>query len=537
MPTPGIAPHSAKDSVSQPGTTPNPAQTAPVLTPVTVMSSSAPGSPTAAAAVSDYSAELFALTEIASGANATSGADIAGATGVPVTDAAGDPALAGIGGKSDSQGGKGIAIEDAADDAMDDTIDQTVGAPGSPASADAQSSTQPDAAKSTAHPQPEPQTLTPETSAALAQAAKDAGARNLQLLANSAGAMPQAAAHNQLPLPNAATLVSPSGGTASSDSTKSVADNRESIATRIQPGLSSLNATLSPTSASQAALAASGTEGTGSDSSGSASGQSSGHAPGQSSAQSSAQSSSQAHSSDDGKSSTTVDSSQPAAQSDLSISNAQQNASIAAASANSAAITIATAGQSAHATAQAAAQADASASASASMKSTVDSSPAAGQSASLAASLPNTLPRSLNDISQATQLYQRVGGAEMHIAMDTDLLGSIDLRAIVHQGSLSATIGVQRADVQTLLVNELPALQHSLAEKNLQVGQISVLADSIGSGTNANSQPQDQQNRQGTSAPTAPVFRDDPSPAFTTRVPMNAIAAFSGNSARLSVLA
>jgi hypothetical protein len=125
----------------------------------------------------------------------------------------------------------------------------------------------------------------------------------------------------------------------------------------------------------------------------------------------------------------------------------------------------------------------------------------------------------------------------MHIAMDTDLLGSIDLRAIVHQGSLSATIGVQRADVQTLLVNELPALQHSLAEKNLQVGQISVLAGSIGSGTSANSQPQDQQNRQGTSAPAAPVFRDDPSPAFSTRVPMNAIAAFSGNSARLSVLA
>ena len=152
-----------------------------------------------------------------------------------------------------------------------------------------------------------------------------------------------------------------------------------------------------------------------------------------------------------------------------------------------------------------------------------------------------TLPRSLNDVSQASQLYQRVGGAEMHIAMDTDLLGSIDLRAVVHQGSLSATIGVQRADVQTLLVNELPALQHSLAEKNLQVGQILVTSGSVGSGTSPNSQPHDQQSRQQSSAPHAPIFRDESattlSSAAASLAVANNLAAVASGSARLSVLA
>ena len=65
--------------------------------------------------------------------------------------------------------------------------------------------------------------------------------------------------------------------------------------------------------------------------------------------------------------------------------------------------------------------------------------------------LPSSLPTSLNDVVQASRLYQRVGGAEMHIAMDTDLLGWIDLRAVIHQSGLTATIGVQHADVQALL--------------------------------------------------------------------------------------
>jgi Flagellar hook-length control protein FliK len=95
-------------------------------------------------------------------------------------------------------------------------------------------------------------------------------------------------------------------------------------------------------------------------------------------------------------------------------------------------------------------------------------------------SLPQSLPPSLNDVMKASEMYQRVGGSEMHVAMETDLLGAVDLRAAMHQSALTATIGVQRADVQALLSNELPALQHALAEKNFHVDQISVLNNSVG---------------------------------------------------------
>lgn len=105
---------------------------------------------------------------------------------------------------------------------------------------------------------------------------------------------------------------------------------------------------------------------------------------------------------------------------------------------------------------------------------------------------PAANPQSLSDVVKASELYQRVGGAEIHISMDTDLLGSIDVRAVVHQSTLTATIGVERADVQTMLANELPALQHSLSEQSLHINEISVMSGSIGarSDLSGNSQPQ-----------------------------------------------
>ena len=107
--------------------------------------------------------------------------------------------------------------------------------------------------------------------------------------------------------------------------------------------------------------------------------------------------------------------------------------------------------------------------------------------------LPEPLPDSLGDVVKASELYQRVGGAEMHISMDTDLLGSIDLRAVLHQSTLTATIGVQRADVQSLLANELPSLQHALSEQALHVEHLSVLDSSFGTRMDLSSQQQQHQ--------------------------------------------
>jgi hypothetical protein len=136
--------------------------------------------------------------------------------------------------------------------------------------------------------------------------------------------------------------------------------------------------------------------------------------------------------------------------------------------------------------------------------------------------------------------------SEMRVAMQTDLLGSIDLRAAIHQSTFSATIGVQREDVQALLANELPALQHALSERNLQVSQISVLHNSTtgsGSGMHDSRQsphdPRQHQPRMG-SATTMPyvqqigsAFEDDARSALAESW---GAAATAGNAGGLNIL-
>lgn len=138
-------------------------------------------------------------------------------------------------------------------------------------------------------------------------------------------------------------------------------------------------------------------------------------------------------------------------------------------------------------------------------------------------SLPASLPTSLGDVVQASRLYQRVGGAEMHIAMDTDFLGSIDLRAVVHQSALTATIGVQHADVQALLSSELPGLQHALSQKNLHVEQISIFGSGVGS---QSSQGEGQQRQNA-----APFMPQVPAPFSANSGGAQEPAAAAGDSA------
>lgn len=147
---------------------------------------------------------------------------------------------------------------------------------------------------------------------------------------------------------------------------------------------------------------------------------------------------------------------------------------------------------------------------------------------------PPPLP---GDIVRASQLYQRLGGSEMHIAMDTDLLGAIDVRAVVHQSALTATIGVQRADVQALLANELPALQHALAERSVQVEQISVLSGATGNRMDLSGQAQQQQH--GSSAAYTSFLPAAQAPGPSRAEQLQAVSgealSFDGSAGRLSI--
>ncbi|MGH9738504.1 MAG: flagellar hook-length control protein FliK [Candidatus Acidiferrales bacterium] len=157
--------------------------------------------------------------------------------------------------------------------------------------------------------------------------------------------------------------------------------------------------------------------------------------------------------------------------------------------------------------------------------------------ASRPAPLPPAAPSSLNDAVQASQLYQHVGGAEMHIVMSTDLLGAVDVHAVVRQSTVSATIGVQRPEVQSLLASDLPSLQHALSEHSLHVEQISVFGGSTGNQMDMGRQsPQNQRSWQSPLTPSsAPGYEGDSIVARS--VGSSTIAVSAGNYAegRLSI--
>lgn len=123
------------------------------------------------------------------------------------------------------------------------------------------------------------------------------------------------------------------------------------------------------------------------------------------------------------------------------------------------------------------------------------------------------LPASLGDVSRASELYQRMGNSEMRVAVETDLLGRIDLHATMHQSTLTATIGVQRSDVQTLLANDLPALQHTLADQHFHIENISVHDNSVGQ--RMGSSGQQESHRQNSPPHTAPAARAIPGVEFS----------------------
>jgi hypothetical protein len=115
---------------------------------------------------------------------------------------------------------------------------------------------------------------------------------------------------------------------------------------------------------------------------------------------------------------------------------------------------------------------------------------------------PTTLP-ALNACETAAsrfvssaQLVEAAGRAEMHISMQTDKLGAIELHARVAGDTVGALIGVEKRDAHAALAVELPALQQALSEKQLRVSQVALLHGALNStmGDSGARTPQGQTN-------------------------------------------
>jgi hypothetical protein len=110
------------------------------------------------------------------------------------------------------------------------------------------------------------------------------------------------------------------------------------------------------------------------------------------------------------------------------------------------------------------------------------------------ASAPPALPESpkaayhftespANRFVSDAQLVENVNHSEMRIAMQTDKLGAVELRARMIGDEVGAAITVEKRDAHAALAIELPGLQQALSDKQLRVDQVQLLHGSLHSTT------------------------------------------------------
>ncbi len=88
-----------------------------------------------------------------------------------------------------------------------------------------------------------------------------------------------------------------------------------------------------------------------------------------------------------------------------------------------------------------------------------------------------------NHFVNNAKLVEAAGHTEMRIAMETDRLGAVELRAHMVGDEVGAAITVEKKDAHAILAVELPALQQALSDKQLRIEQVTLLHGSLSSAT------------------------------------------------------
>src|SRR5208283_1485940 len=118
-------------------------------------------------------------------------------------------------------------------------------------------------------------------------------------------------------------------------------------------------------------------------------------------------------------------------------------------------------------------------------------------------------------VISSAQLSGNDAHSEMHIAMQTDKLGAVELHARVTGEQVGAAITVEKKEAHAALAVELPTLQQALAEKNFRVAHVVLLQGALhstagGAGDPTERQPRSQPGmayrQQQAEAPLPPIF-------------------------------
>jgi flagellar hook-length control protein FliK len=87
------------------------------------------------------------------------------------------------------------------------------------------------------------------------------------------------------------------------------------------------------------------------------------------------------------------------------------------------------------------------------------------------------------NIVRSAALSQSGGIAEIRVDLASGPLGPIQLHTTLQNGGVGAEIHVQDQAAHSLLSAGMPSLERSLQERNLQVQNLAVLQNDVGSGT------------------------------------------------------
>jgi flagellar hook-length control protein FliK len=121
------------------------------------------------------------------------------------------------------------------------------------------------------------------------------------------------------------------------------------------------------------------------------------------------------------------------------------------------------------------------------------------------------------------QLVQAAGHSEMRIAMDSDKLGAVELRARMIGDVVGAAITVEKREAHAILAVELPALQQALSDKQLRIEQVTLLHGSFSATTGdagASTRQEERSAPHATTTPWSPNGRGAPS-IFTSAEQLN----------------
>jgi flagellar hook-length control protein FliK len=88
-----------------------------------------------------------------------------------------------------------------------------------------------------------------------------------------------------------------------------------------------------------------------------------------------------------------------------------------------------------------------------------------------------TASAQLERVNGAT-LHSLQNGTEMRVQMHTDAFGPVEIRATLQDGKIGAAIGVENPEAHHTLLGHVSALQQSLADRHVQLDQVTVVRTS-----------------------------------------------------------